>query len=100
MSAVEVDVKEAVRLVLEYVKEIFQGEQLADLGLEEVEFDDASATWRVTVGFSRPWDAFTGAQAALASIAGVSRVRARTFKVLTVKDRKVIAMRDRNRAPA
>ena len=27
-----------------------------NVGLEEIDFDDSSKNWSVTVGFSRPWD--------------------------------------------
>jgi len=34
------DVKEAVALAKKYVGEVFAGEPMSDVGLEEVEFDD------------------------------------------------------------
>lgn len=49
-----IDVKQAVRIALEYVREIFDSDKLSHLGLEEVE--RLGGTWLVTVGFSRPWD--------------------------------------------
>jgi hypothetical protein len=50
------DVKEAVALAKQYLAEVFVGEPIKNLGLEEVEFDDNSGIWCVTIGFSRPWD--------------------------------------------
>ena len=50
------DVKDAVNAAKTYVAQLFADEGLSNLGLEEVEFDDGSGAWRVTVGFSRPWD--------------------------------------------
>jgi hypothetical protein len=50
------EVKEAVRTAINYVKEIFADESLSNLGLEEIEYVPECKEWRVTVGFSRPWD--------------------------------------------
>ncbi|HPH65304.1 MAG TPA: hypothetical protein PLF40_06150 [Kofleriaceae bacterium] len=51
------NVKEAVTAAKSYILEIFAGEQVTNLGLEEVEFDEHRNVWLVTIGFSRPWDA-------------------------------------------
>ena len=53
------DVKETVVCAKKYISEIFSGEGIADLGLEEVEFDEVAHQWRVTLGFSRAWLANT-----------------------------------------
>ena len=50
------NVKEAVRKAKEHVDEMFAGENLQNVGLEEVVFDDPSNCWLVTVGFSRVWE--------------------------------------------
>ena len=50
------DVKEAVARAKDYVGDLYVQEQVSDLGLEEVEFDEHSGEWRVTVGFARPWE--------------------------------------------
>ena len=50
------EVKDAVKIALEYVADAFSDADLSNLGLEEVIYDDAEAQWKVTVGFSRPWD--------------------------------------------
>ncbi len=49
------DVKEAVRTAKKYVAELFTDETIANGGLEEVEFNNTSNNWEVTIGFSRPW---------------------------------------------
>jgi len=51
----QVDIKEAVADAKKYVSEIFAEEGIANLSLEEIEFDDADGTWNVTVGFDRVW---------------------------------------------
>lgn len=50
------DVREAVQMAKRYVSEVFAGEMLNDVGLEEVVFDEDKSAWNVTIGFSRPWD--------------------------------------------
>jgi hypothetical protein len=49
------DVKEAVQIAKEYVVNLFEEEQIVDVGLEEVKFDHDSATWEITIGFARSW---------------------------------------------
>ncbi len=50
------DVKEAVTRAKASVTAAFDGEGLRNLGLDEVRFDDEADAWRITFGFSRPWD--------------------------------------------
>ena len=50
------DVKEAVRTAREYITDLFADENVKHVGLEEVEFDDRSKVWHITIGFSRPWE--------------------------------------------
>ena len=50
------EVKEAVKVALEYVADAFSDAGLSNLGLEEIMYDNAEVRWKVTVGFSRPWD--------------------------------------------
>lgn len=60
------NVKEAIELAKDHIKDFFESEHISNLGLEEVEFDDHSEIWNVTVGFSRPWDVANNALAAIA----------------------------------
>ncbi len=50
------DVKDATNKAREYVTAVFADEEITQLGLEEVMYDVASEQWRITFGFSRPWD--------------------------------------------
>ena len=86
------DVKEAVGTAKAYVAELFAGEQITNVGLEEVEFDDMTNGWRITIGFSRPWDQKNALTAAL----GEGRP-ARSYKVLRVDDKtgRVDSLTDR-----
>lgn len=50
------DVKEAVRTAKVYLTDIYSDEEIVNVGLEEVRYDDDDDKWYVTIGFSRPWD--------------------------------------------
>ncbi len=89
------DVKQAVSVAKEYVGNVFADEGLDNLGLEEVEYVDINDEWRITLGFSRPWDR---AQ----SIADVMFPRnPRSYKVVTIgKDGRVLSVKNRETANA
>lgn len=75
------DVKEAVGFAKRYIKDIYSDESPANVGLEEVEFDDLGKVWRVTVGFSRPWDSGNDILTALGQ-----QPAKRSYKVVTLSD--------------
>lgn len=78
----DVDVKQAVGLAKQHILDLFADEEVSNLGLEEVEFDDQGKNWLVTLGFSRPWDAPRNALVALASEAYARR----TYKIVRISD--------------
>ena len=45
------DVKEAVKTAKEYLTDLYQGEEITNVGLEEVVFEDRSNSWKITIGF-------------------------------------------------
>lgn len=47
-----IDVKEATHIAIETAKKIFEGQQLLDLALEEVELTEDERYWLITLGFS------------------------------------------------
>jgi hypothetical protein len=49
-----IDVKEAVKIATEYLKQLYEPAQLHDILLEEVVLSDDERYWYVTLGFSRP----------------------------------------------
>ena len=59
------DVKEAVRTAREYLEDLYDEENIKDIGLEEVVFNNESENWNITIGFSRPWDTRNTVVAAL-----------------------------------
>lgn len=86
------DVKEAVRTAKEYLSDLYEGEQIMNVGLEEIVFEDRLNSWRVTIGFSRPWDRKT----VLANALGGGDT-ARSYKVLciNVENGEVNSLTDR-----
>ena len=47
-----ISVKEAVHIAIETTKTIFEGQQLLDVALEEVELTEDNCYWLITIGFS------------------------------------------------
>ncbi len=86
------DVKEAAQTAKAYVVELFAEEQIVNIGLEEAEFDRISNTWKITIGFSRPWDQKNVLSAAL----GEGRP-ARSYKVMRINNESggVESLKDR-----
>jgi hypothetical protein len=95
------EVKEAVRIAKDYVKDVFADEEVTNLGLDETEHDSATGQWHITVGFSRPWNTpRTRAQEVLEKLGSVSSLR-RSYKVVVISDNgEVIAMKNRSKIDA
>lgn len=89
------DVKEAVSAAKRYLADVFSGEPIADLGLEEIEFDPASETWNITLGFSRSW---VSTDSFLLSKPRKPDAEGRTYKVVKIADAdgKVVAVKNRD----
>jgi len=89
-------VKEAVKLALEYVLDLFESEKITNVGLEEVEFDEAAKHWHVTVGFSRPWDVISPRSVLLSAMGAEEKLR-RSYKVVTIDAalKKVLSVKNR-----
>lgn len=82
------DIKQAVLLAKQYITDLYEDESPSNLGLEEVEFDDKIDLWRVTIGFSRPWQTgFTHSS------------ESRSFKLVIISDRDGLVKAVRNRVP-
>ncbi|HEY8579242.1 MAG TPA: hypothetical protein VIL72_05100 [Beijerinckiaceae bacterium] len=60
------DVKEAVAVAKSWLTDVMADEQIMNLGLEEVEFDENRDVWTITLGFSRPWNTTRNALTAIA----------------------------------
>jgi len=71
------EAKQAVNIAKQHLQEIYQDENLLNLGLEEVE-GSARVGWLVTLGFSRPWN-----NPSNQIVASLSNPR-RTYKIVSV----------------
>lgn len=87
--------KEAVRIAIEHVSDLFEPDKISNLGLEEVEYDEKDHSWTVTVGFSRPWDFPPSPFGAV--LANQLRPERRDYKSVRIRenDSKVISVRNR-----
>jgi len=83
------EVKSAVTIAKGHIEELFGDEGLLDMGLEEVELDD-EGIWRITIGFSRPWNRNVG------TILGHENPR--SYKIITLldSDGRVLSVKDWN----
>lgn len=93
------DVKEAVGSAKQYLGEIFSGEKITHVGLEEVVFDDAANCWKITLGFFRPWDLDTE-QSFLNPLTRIDRHSRRTYKIVQIDDDSGEAVSITNRRPS
>jgi hypothetical protein len=75
-------VKEAVQRAKAFVQDVLEGESPTNIGLEEVEFSPENGAWKITIGFSRPWNTSRGA---LATITGDQAAR-RAYRIVTLDD--------------
>ena len=83
------NVKQAVAIAKEHIAELFAEEEILNLGLEEVEFDEDEC-WRITIGFSRPWNRNVGSV--------LSGENSRSYKIVVLSDRDghVLSVKDWN----
>jgi hypothetical protein len=82
------DVKGAVGLAKRHVADLFSNEGVEDIGLEEVEHDDVQEVWRITIGFTRPWDRKYSTL--------LNPAMRRSYKVVTIDpDGKVLSVKNR-----
>ena len=86
------DLKEAIALAKQNIGDVFAEERISDLRLEEVEFDDSSQTWAITIGFAWPWE-----DARIAGMPAEMFPRKRDYKVVRISDknRKVLSVKNR-----
>jgi hypothetical protein len=76
------DVRQAVKSAKDWVLDVMQDEKPINLGLEEVEFDDEKRIWKITLGFSRPWNSTRNA---LSTLTGDAALR-RAYRTVLVND--------------
>ena len=75
----KMDVVQAVRAAREYLNAVYVDENIQDIGLEEVVFDERLEQWKITLGFSRAWGPvgfiFTPVE------------KKRSYKIISIDDR-------------
>jgi hypothetical protein len=91
------DVKEAVDIAKRYFADLFAGEDFRRAGLEEVNFDDATGIWEITIGFVRPLDSDTNN--ALSNLLRPSYTTERSYKIVRISDATGRALSVKNREP-
>jgi len=86
--------KEAIQIAKRHVEELYEDEGLVHLGLEEVEYDETSGQWRVTLGFSRIW---SPTARLAAQLSGGQLLTGRSMKIVSVsaRDGTVVSMKNR-----
>ena len=91
------DVQEAARSAKDYLLDPFEGEEIMNVGLEEIEFDDSSKNWPITVGFSRPWDYSNKSPMTPTLFGELSQSLTRSYKIVRINDQssRVLAVKDR-----
>lgn len=93
------NVKAAVNVAKNYVKDLFADEEVVDLGLEEVEFNNEDDIWNITVGFSRPQKLRLGALSALNAVGIDPPSGLRIYKVVRINDKSGAVLSVKNREP-
>lgn len=89
------DAKDAVKSAKRYVSEMLAEEGIVNLGLEEIERDDAEQTWNITLGFSRPWNTANGP---LSTLSGETPAR-RAYRVIRVRESDGMVLSMKRREP-
>jgi len=86
------EMKQAARIAKKYLMDLLSDEEISNVGIEEVEFDESEQEWKITIGFSRPWDDKNAVLTAL----GEERP-GRAYKVIRIDchDGEVMSVRDR-----
>lgn len=95
----QIDAKEAVKRAKQHVAAVFADEDIGNLGLEELDYDDARGIWSVTIGFVRVWERPTSTALAIAAWANKTQFegRPRTYKVVTVSNEgKILGIKNRD----
>ncbi len=87
------DVTEAVLRARQFIKTLYAEEPVAEVGIEEIDFDDEKALWTVTIGFRRLWDRPQPIEAA----AGGDHASPRVYKAVSIRDhdKQVVSMKGR-----
>ncbi|MEY9605317.1 hypothetical protein ABIF74_010009 [Bradyrhizobium japonicum] len=95
---ITVDMKTAIAMAKRHLQELTEGEEIQNVGLEEISYDDKTERWEVLLGYSRPWDTYKevpsgAAPNAFGGIPTVTRTQ-RTFKYIELdKDGNLVSFK-------
>ena len=88
------DSKEAIAKAKEYLAEVYAGEGIEAVSLEEVVHDPESGRWVITLAFSRPWTTpRTRAQEMLENLGAASPQRRSAKAITLTEDGIVLSMK-------
>lgn len=76
------DVKQVIASAKRHALDVFDEEQISNLGVEEV--DREGDLWRITLGLSRPWDR---TRPAFVAMVGEEKPARRSYHVFTIDDK-------------
>ena len=95
------DVKQAVASAKGYLSTVFDEEDVTDLRLEEVVYDDTKNIWLITLGFLRPTPMPAGVRLPK-GLRGLDLPKiARDYKVVSIDDNgRAISITNREGLPA
>lgn len=79
-------VQDVVTKAKNHIRKLYSDEGISYVGLEEVDLDDD--TWKITIGFARPWDMppMSPVSPALEQLVKPRRPVSRTYKLVIVRD--------------
>lgn len=80
------DVRQAARTAKTYIADVFADEDIDEVGLEEVDFDDRSNLWKITISFLRPRGRMNKFQAAASGYPAGTPTMRRSFKIVNIDD--------------
>jgi hypothetical protein len=80
-----------------HLMQLFQEENITNVGLEEAEYDENRGQWRVTISFTRNWQPLEEGGALSAAIARAALDRQRSHKVVTIDngDGEIVSVKNR-----
>ena len=89
----QLHVKKAVEIARAEIVTLFEDEEIANVGLEEVVHNPDTGRWMITIGFARPWEQDGPWVDSL-----MKTRHPRTFKMVTIDDGSSRVLRVTDRA--
>jgi len=90
------DAHEAIIAAKLQLANFFKDEKIKNVGLEEVDFSEEDQEWRITLGFSRPWNEPRGVIAEAQAQFGQGKIE-RIYKIVHIPENGTQRVRLTNR---